>query len=183
MKRRSKMKRSMIASTMIALLILSSLAAAEERRGAEILITKKDGTQVSGELVAVKKDSLLLVANEPAAGMDLTVGLKDIKEVKIVKKSKAGKGLLYGLLLGGGGGAAAGLLSGDDPDGFVSFSASDKAALFGIFFGGLGLVIGGIVGGLSGADEVLSIGGISESGLGWIQARLAESARLKGKIY
>jgi len=177
------MKKSTIAWTMIALLILSPLAAAEERRGAEILITEKDGTQVSGELVAVKRDSLLLLTAGPTAGMDLTVALKDIQQVRIVKKSKVGKGLLYGLIIGGGGGAAAGFLSGDDPDGFVSFSASDKAALFGIFFGGLGLVIGGIAGGLSGADEVLSVGEIPESGLPWIQAQLAESARLKGKIY
>ena len=70
-----------------------------EKKGAEIVIQKKDGQRIKGELIAVKKDSLLLM--EERYGEDITVGIEDIEMIKIVKKSKAGMGALFGLLAGG----------------------------------------------------------------------------------
>src|SRR5512143_669378 len=76
--------------------------AGKERRGAEIAVTRLDGTRVGGELIAVRPDSLLLLSKE--AGRDVSVRLADVKTVVIVRRSKGG--LLAGI--GGAAGAAAG---------------------------------------------------------------------------
>jgi hypothetical protein len=84
----------------VSLLALPSGLSAKGRRGAEIIITRLDGTQVSGELIAVKPDSLLLLSG----GRDVSIGLADIRTVVILRKSRSG--LLAGI--GGAAGAAAG---------------------------------------------------------------------------
>nr|NIM58563.1 hypothetical protein [Candidatus Aminicenantes bacterium] len=60
-----------------------------KKRGAKILVTKKDGQQIQGELITVKPNSLLLLDTE---GKDVSVDIADIKVIKIVKKlmEKAG---------------------------------------------------------------------------------------------
>ena len=75
---------------------------AKERRGADLVITKTDGQQIGGELIAVKPSSLLLL--DPQTVGDVSVDIGDLKVIRIVKKSKA--------LQGGGLGLAAGLVAG-----------------------------------------------------------------------
>jgi len=169
-----------VISAVLALAIGLLPLAAGERRGAEVVVSMRDGTQVSGELIAVKKDSLLLLAGGPIADTDLTVALNEIKEIKIVKKSRLWNGLGYGLLIGGGGGALVGFASGDDPPGWVSFTAPQKAMLCGVVFGGLGMILGAIGGGLSGIDESILIGDKSKSALSPILDKLAKVARIRG---
>ncbi len=67
------------------LVMLSVNLYAKERRGAKLIITKKNGQQVKGELITVKPNSLLLLDTE---GKDVSVGIADIKVIKIVKKSQ-----------------------------------------------------------------------------------------------
>ena len=43
------------------LMMLSANLYAKERRGAKLIITKKDGQRIEGELIAVKPNSLLLL--------------------------------------------------------------------------------------------------------------------------
>jgi len=98
------------------LLVLSVNLYAKERRGATLIIQRKSDqikkirlegtpwetsviTGISGELIAVKPNSLLLLNAE---GKDVSVGIADIKIIKIVKKSNVGKGALTGSLIGGG---------------------------------------------------------------------------------
>jgi len=76
------------------LVMLSANLYAEERRGAKLIVTKKDGWQIEGELITVKPNSLLLLDME---GKDVSVGIKDIKVIRIVKKSKALLGAGIGL--------------------------------------------------------------------------------------
>jgi hypothetical protein len=174
------MKKSKIAaSTLIVLLAFSSVSLAGERQGAEVVVTKKDRTQVSGELIAVKKSSLLLLADRPVAGTDLAVALDEINVVKIGKKSKFASGLGYGVLIGGGSGALLGLASGDDPPGWFSYTASEKAIMGAIVLGVLGMTLGGIAGGLSGMDESISIGEKTEPALQAVLQKLAKHARVK----
>ena len=46
------------------LVILSGNITAQEKKGAKLVVTKNDGQQVTGELITVKKDSLLLLDAE-----------------------------------------------------------------------------------------------------------------------
>jgi hypothetical protein len=80
----------------VATLVRPAGLSAKDRKGADIVVTKTDGSQFGGELIAVKRDSLLLLS----AGMDLSIRLADIREVRVVRKSHA--------LLFAGIGAAAG---------------------------------------------------------------------------
>jgi len=139
----------------LALLFMGGFSLAKERKhGARLLIQKKDGNQVEGELIAIKRNSLLIMA-----GTDVSLDIQEIQKIRIVNKSKLGQGLLYGLLIGAGGGALGGLASGDDEGEFLSFTAGQKAAILGIFFGVIGTVVGGTVGALAGVDETIELKG------------------------
>jgi hypothetical protein len=50
-------------------------------------------------------------------------------------------------------GGLMGLASGDDKEGFIRFSAKDKAVIFGMFFGLTGGCLGGVGGVLEGEDQ------------------------------
>jgi hypothetical protein len=89
------------------LMMLSVNLYAKERRGAKLIITKKNGHQIEGELISVKPTSLLLLNTE---GTDVSIYIEDIKVIRVVKKSQVGKGMLYGFLIGAGGGAFIGLV-------------------------------------------------------------------------
>jgi len=89
----------------VSLMMLSVNLYAKERRGAKLIVTKKDGWQIEGELITVKSNSLLLL---DAEGKDLSVNIGDIKIIRIVKKSKALLGAGIGLLIGVGPGALIG---------------------------------------------------------------------------
>lgn len=98
---------------LFSLMLFSSISIAGERRGAEIIVQKKDGLQVRGELIAVKENSLLLLTtdgNQPQPDVSIDVG--EIREVKIIKPSKVLKGMGYGLVIGAVTGAIAGAIAG-----------------------------------------------------------------------
>jgi hypothetical protein len=71
-----------------------------KKKGADLIIQKKDGRYERGELIAVKENSLLLM--ERNSGADVTVDVGDIRVITIVKKSKFLTGAGTGLLIGGG---------------------------------------------------------------------------------
>lgn len=71
---------------------------AKERKGADLLVTKKDGQQVKGELITVKPTSLLL---KNVDGRDETVDVADISIIKILKSSRAFQYGVAGFLIGG----------------------------------------------------------------------------------
>jgi hypothetical protein len=79
------------------ILVLPEAISARERRGANLLVTLKDGHSAAGELIAVKPDSLLLLN---FAGADQSVELVGIRSIRIIKESKAGQGAIYGALAG-----------------------------------------------------------------------------------
>jgi hypothetical protein len=83
--------------------VCSGNLAAKERRGVEVVIQTQNGQQVRGELIVVKQNSLLLL--DSRSGADVSVDIVNIVLVKIVKKSKAGQGALFGFLAGAGLGA------------------------------------------------------------------------------
>jgi hypothetical protein len=98
------MKNRVLALTFVfSLFVCSSNLMANERRGAELVITKTDGQETKGELIAVKPLLLLLLDSQTSA--DVSVEIGEIAVIKIIKKSKA---LTVGAI-GFGGGALLGL--------------------------------------------------------------------------
>ena len=87
-----------IATVLILLIfVLPGALSARERRGANVVITMTDGRYVSGELVAVKPDSLLVLNFH---GADESAELAGIKSVRIDRKSKARSGAILGAVAG-----------------------------------------------------------------------------------
>lgn len=158
------------------LVMLSVNLYAKERRGAKLIITKKDGQLIEGELITVKPNSLLLLDIE---GKDLSVGIADIKVIRIEKKSGFWKGAGTGALIGVGTGALIGFLDDDDSSGLVWFTAEQKAIIIGIAFGALGLLIGGIVGLASKGEKTIQFENMTDLEIQETLDRLCKKARIR----
>ena len=76
----------------------------------------------------------------------IAVRNEEILHVVIKGKSNVLKGMGLGTLIGAGGGALLGFASGDDPPGWFSFTAGEKAEMGAVGLGAVGLVVGTVVG-------------------------------------
>jgi hypothetical protein len=125
---------------------------AGDLNGREATILLEDWEVVEGRIVELRTDSLVFL-DAPADDLRV-VSSNSIREITISSGS-AGflKGFGIGFLVGGGLGALVGLASGDDKEGFIRFSAGEKAAGAGLTLGLLGGTIGGAVGAAQGVDE------------------------------
>jgi hypothetical protein len=146
---------------------------AKERRGADLVVTRTNGQQVIGELIAVKPNSLLLLG---PARKDESVNTVDIKSIKIVRKSRAGMGVVLGLVSGALGGALWGHHeAGGDEDGLYVFGGA-------LLFGGVGALTGLVAGVAAGLDDEIVLSGQPESVVRSSLARLSRHAREPGAM-
>lgn len=116
--------------------VLPGALSARDKRGADILVALKDGRTVSGELIAVKPDSLLLLG---PAGIDESIGVTDIATIRVLRKRRPGRGALYGTLIGGAAGGLVGYAAApkgmDEYPGLVAVGVGFCAAVLGGFIG------------------------------------------------
>ncbi|MFQ6038398.1 MAG: hypothetical protein ACE5LV_07260 [Candidatus Aminicenantales bacterium] len=147
--------------------------ASGDKRGAEIVVQRLDGRQVSGELIAVKKDALLVVDSE--SGADVTVCGTEIQLIHILEVPKTGLGALSGLLVGSAVGVAA-TSTGND----CNRCPNDKnrALIGGVLIGGIGALIGAIIGSTTGKNEILLVQNLSEEERARLWERLRPKARM-----
>jgi hypothetical protein len=155
----------------ILILVLPGALSAGERRGADLVITLKDGPKVTGELIAVKTDSLLLLA-----GKDESVDLVGIRSIRIVRKSKALKTLLGGAC-GFFAGAVGTSIYAKTQKGVVNQAVTAAGA--GLLFLPGGLGIGILAGSLAGKDKTIQLEGKSESEVRQALAYLRGKARIR----
>ena len=158
------------------LMILSVNLYAKERRGAKLIVTKLDGQLIKGELITVKPNSLLLLDTE---GKDVSVGIEDIKVIKIAEKLGVAWGALVGLLGGAGFGAYfAGMWS------FVLKAswgeASSLMAKWGAICAPFGAIIGAILGDLLlKVSKTIQIEGKSDTEIQEAMDKLRKKARIR----
>lgn len=70
-----------------------------------------------------------------------------IKTIHVWRRGSVGRGMLWGSLSGALIGVAAGLIEGDDPvSSWFGFSATEKAAIYGVSLASVGALTGAIVG-------------------------------------
>ena len=144
-----------------------------EKKGAELIIQKINGQQVSGELITVKPNTLLLLDTE---GKDVSVDIADIKVIRIVKKSKA----LLGAGIGGFIGVVAGallLLASEEAD--VGILPIAVFSSHGVQGGVIGVIIGGIAGDMAGRDKTIQIEGMSDLEIQEALEKLRKKARIR----
>ncbi len=144
----------------------------ERKHGAKLIITKKDGWQIEGELITVKPNSLLLLDTE---GKDVSVGIADIKVIRIVKKSKATLGAGIGFLVCGGVGA----LIAPNLQPWSNGRELGWTLLIGAIGGAGGLLIGGITGALVGKDKTIQIEGMTDLEIRKALDKLHKKARIR----
>ena len=182
LKANSLSKQSRDMERIVSLLLVFSLLGltgsllAGERRGAMLVVQKKDGFQAEGELIAVKQNSILLLGS--SSGAEVSIDVPDIKTIKIVKKSRVLSGLGLGFLIGGGAGAGLGLLSGNDQPGWFSWTAGAKAIVLGGTFGIVGGIIGLIAGAGAGHTQTIQIEGESALTVQAVLSNLKPKARI-----
>lgn len=116
----------------VSFLALPAGLAAKGRRGALIILSKVDGTEVKGELVSVRPDSLLLLRSGDA----LTIPRDRVRSVALIRRSRMASSALTGFTAGALFGVFWGISYGDAVHG------PSPAVTAGTVLGGLGLVIG-----------------------------------------
>jgi len=187
----------------IVLFLVFSLFALSEnlyakKKGAELIVQKIEGQQVIGELIVAKENSLLLLDSE--SGADVSVDIREIKLIEIVKNSKSLAWGAIGLVSGAVIGALAGYIEGDDPPagriiGFGTpmrspglftddnkpflFSDDDKAIMYGFCCGIAGGALGGIGGAIAGKDKIIQFEGKSETEMKKALNKLRKKARIQ----
>src|SRR5512138_1633105 len=89
-------------------LVLPTELSAGRWRGADVMVARQDGRQIRAELVAVKREALVLVSPD---GKVESVPVAEIKAIRLARRPKAWQGLLAGFVAGAVGGAVWGGLS------------------------------------------------------------------------
>jgi hypothetical protein len=165
---RSSTAKLLVCALMIGTLCLPSGLAAKQRRGADLIVTRLDGSQAAGELVAVKPDSLLLLSES----RDLSVARGEVRTVRIVRRS-------HGALFAGIGGAA-GAVVGATAGAYIFNSISDDqpgALSGGLAFGALGALAGLIANAVISGDSHVLIEGKPEEDAARLWERLRRYSR------
>jgi len=171
-----KKSNKFIAVYLVVILLILSGNLYAKKKGANLIVTKKDGQPIEGELITVKPNSLLLLNTE---GRDVSVGIGDIRIIRIVKKSKFFQSLGIGLLIGAGTGAILGLAEGGSIDFFGgTVTAGENALIGGALLGFNGLILGGIAGASAGRDKTIQIEGMTDLEIKDILEKLRKKARI-----
>jgi len=152
-----------------AALVLPGALQAREKRGAEVIIALKDGHYAAGELIAVNPESLLILD-----GKDISVGLAEIRSVRVVRKSKALLGVACGALAG----VVASVAYHPNVIEPIDTMAEMGAA---ILFIGTGSAVGLGAGLIAGKDKEFRLDGASELEIRKAWSYLGRRARVRGR--
>ena len=153
----------------VTFLVLPADLSAKERRGANLVVTRLDGSHVGGELIVVKRDSLLLLSY----GQDESIDLAAIKTVKIVRKSRAWLFAGIGGVAGATAGAFVGLYKGggDDESGPASIRG-------GVVYGALGALAGLLADSMVFSDTHITVAGMSPEAVAGFWDKLKAYSRM-----
>jgi hypothetical protein len=151
------------------LMMISVNLYAKKRQGVNLLITKKNGVKTEGELITVKKDSLLILTKWTER--DVSIDIADIRIITIAKKSKTSLGGYLGILVGGGAGALYGYEAGLVP--------SEGAKWGGVIGVVAGVILGSFIGSSLGKDKTFQIEGMTDSEIQETLDKLRKKARVR----
>lgn len=135
-------------STMVVLAVLLIPVSAEAQSApaeGERVYVRHEGRRIEGSLVALGDSLVIATAQGPAVVAPVPPVI-----YRHAGHTSRGKRFLAGVGIGGGVGAAVGAVigyaDGDDPPGWFSLRAEEKAVMAGVVLGGVGVVVGGITG-------------------------------------
>ena len=155
------------------LVALSGNLMAKERKGVKLAIQKIDGQQVNGELITVKPDSLLLLDSE---GVDVSVDIKDVESIKILKKSKAYELGLAAFLVGATiRGVGHSMVRKEKVGEETTQHFFQASIVWGFYAGVAGIIIGMALG----IDKTIKIEGKSDVEIDAVLEKLRKKARIR----
>ncbi|MGB8958951.1 MAG: hypothetical protein WCC00_08080 [Candidatus Aminicenantales bacterium] len=164
--------RWILVSSLVGLLLLAPTAQAGRRlAGAKVgLTTAQSLAPVTGEIIGVRTDAIIL---ETEQGDAETFAIKDIKSIRVYRRSQAVPGLVLGSLSGGGLGY---LLS------YTEYKDKFLGDIGIAFYTCLGLALGGLVGGVSGGsmgkDKIYDLTRMQAPEIDKLMAHLRKNARI-----
>ena len=147
------------------------LGAESRTKGAEVVVQRADGTVLAGELLAVQGRTL--VVSDRVSARDVTVGIEDIRAVRVVREANVLKRAMNGFLYAGAPAGALILLGKGDKSGRL-------AAVAGI--GGVGALIAALRGVAKGADVTAVLDGTSEKKTDFVLNKLRALALFQGAL-
>lgn len=150
------------------------LAASKWQKGSTIEVALTDGRSVSGELLAVKGNELII--HDRSSDRGFTVDIRQVSEIRIKKKSRILTGLAIGLVAGLGVGASIAKSAGErysDIEGSAAMMAFSSPLL--------AATIGGIIGAGQSRPKKISIKEQPPIQVEWSLRYLENHARWRNK--
>jgi len=123
-----------------------------------VSVKNQNCTPQIGHISFINQDSLVLQLARNSNSNQIKTQIDDISEIILVKKSSFAKMMGISIILGSVG-AMIGFTDGDDPPGWFSWSAGEKATTLGILLGGTSAFIGGTYHALKGVDVEIPLDG------------------------
>ncbi|HSA95233.1 MAG TPA: hypothetical protein VLJ16_04230 [Acidobacteriota bacterium] len=167
-------RRLLAVALSVSFIVFPEALPAQNRRGATVAVTLKDLSEVSGELIAVKPDSLLLLS---FVGKDESVPLADVDHITMRGKSKGGGGFLLGFLAGA---AAGGVLASKQIREHRTEMPGFTAVVLPLLGGAVAGLVGLAVGSAARREDNIQIAGAGEEELARALTRLRKKARVAG---
>lgn len=130
-------------------MMISGYVSAQETKlkKMKVIIVDTSGIRSTGYLSGFSDSTIKLSAAVTKPGTStFNYNYANIGDITIKRKGSVPKGILIGALTGALIGVAAGFIEGDDKEGWIMFSAADKALIYGVFGGGIGAGAGAIGG-------------------------------------
>lgn len=149
------------------LVVLSGNLAAKEKKGIKLKIRKLNEQKIRGELISVHRDSLKLFNAENNA--DITVLMKDVKTITLVKKSWAYQLGVIGTLIGVFSGSAR-------HETYRQDNYNQEYYTWGFIGAGTGIVVGSLLG----INRRIKLQGKSEMEIQEVLEHLSTKAREPG---
>jgi hypothetical protein len=164
--------RCVFISGLVGLLLLAPMARAGQRlAGTKVgLVTAQSMGQFTGEVIGVRADAIVL---ETGQGKVETVAIKDIRSVRIYRRSQIFPGIVVGVLAGGGLGYL--LSEGRYSRMFLGEISIAAYTALGVTLGGL---VGGVSGGLMGKDKTYDLTRMTAPQIDKLMAHLRKNARI-----
>lgn len=109
----------------------------------KIWVTKMDGTKADRGILTAFGEEYVEIESL-SLNKSKKIDVHQIKNLRLVRKGKLGRGLGIGFIAGFATGFIIGIASDDDPPGLFSYTSEEKAVAGGVFLGLSGAAVGGI---------------------------------------
>lgn len=165
-----------LAATVVAFTIFALPAnlSARERRGAQVVVLLRGGGSVSGELIAVRESSIIVLDHVEA---DRSVDVTDISQIRLQKRRRGvGPAGIMGVVIGAACGITYALVQSDGYGDFVMPGALSCGLLGGLLGGAIGFGVAGAGGEYK--EQVINFAPMTDPQIRLSLARLRSQARI-----